>query len=151
MQAAGRYPTIDDQFAVLAHLLPGGFGGLHQGAMYLVFPQRGADARGVASTLERCAGRQVSYLAAVRQARVLPGDFDWLQLATWRSRLDEDPGLRFVFTDTDEATNRVVVGVSSEADRRSVLNRLPTHRIPDRAVTVLVVPHPPPGAAGVPD
>lgn len=143
--AAGAIPTIDQTFEILARLLPGGFGGLYSGGMFLVNPERLADTRAVAATLEQCAGRRAGSLSSVQQLGVLHGDYDWVQLTTWRARIETDASVTVLLIDIDESRNRLGIGVTSEAARQTVLGRLRPLNVPSAAVAIEVLTFPPPG------
>jgi hypothetical protein len=144
LNVAGAFPTIDAEFSILATLLPGGFGGLSTEGMFLVFPTREPSTRQVAESLDLCPGRRLSFLASVRTAIIRPGQFDWLQLSIWRTRLVSAPHIQIATADLDENTNRLTIGLHFETERRDVLTALPQLRIPPEAVVITVSPPPPP-------
>lgn len=147
--AVGAVPTFDQNFAILARLLPGGFGGLYSGGMFLVSPERLPDTRAAAATLQRCSGRHASSLSSVQQLRVLRAKYDWIQLITWKDRIDTDASRSGTFssntfTDIDETQNRIAVEVLSDSAKQRVLGRLRPLNIPTAAVEITVRTFPPP-------
>lgn len=147
-RAAPRFipPGLDGRFAELARQVPG-FGGYffdEQGDLnvYLTDPSQEPAARAavadVASRRPERSGRPWSRPAAVV---VRLGDYDFLQLDGWRGRLGAAftiPGVQFL--DTDEAGNRVVVGVTSGEASAAVQGLAGRLGIPREAVVIEVVP-----------
>lgn len=142
--AAGQFRTIDKEFEILARLLPGGFGGLFGGGMFLVYPERESDAHAVAITLQSCSGRHAAELSTIQTATAIRGSYDWLQLTVWRERIESDPSVSLVFTDIDESKNRLSIGVPTAAARDQLLGRLEPLKIPAAAVAILVTAPPQP-------
>src|SRR6476660_8932450 len=75
---AARGGTIDDDFEILARLLPAGFGGLTTTYMFLKQPTLADTVRATATNLATCSGTLSPYLAIVQFAPVRQGDFDWI-------------------------------------------------------------------------
>jgi len=121
--------------ATLARTIPG-FGGFYLEAgiptVYLLDPA----ARGPA---ERALGAYaVARGVAPTQIRVLRGQYDYRDLDRWFQRMSYDafstPGV--VYTDLDEAVNRVAVGVEHAAAAASVRGLAARLGIPAEAVVV---------------
>ena len=52
----GAFPNLIDDFEIMARLLPGGFGGLGTGTVFLKQPELADTTRGTARTLAACPG-----------------------------------------------------------------------------------------------
>lgn len=139
-------PTLDDQFEALATVLPGGFGGSTAFAIVLVNPDAVDSVRAATEIGPDCPhGGRLEWALAVRQG-IIAGDYDFIQLRTWRRAMDDhlDATLHVVFTDADEARNRVFIGVdrsSAIALVRALASRL---GVPSKALVVDVVSVPVP-------
>lgn len=139
-------PTLDDQFEALALVLPGGFGGSTFDAIVLVKPAAAEAVRMATEVGPGCPrGGRIKWGLAVRP-NVVAGDFDFVQLRTWRRAIDDhlDPALRIVLTDVDEARNRVVVGVDRSSAVPVVRALADQLNVPSRALVVEVVSVPVP-------
>jgi hypothetical protein len=128
--------TLDHEFVRLAREIPG-FGGIfydESGALNVVMapvvaPMASAELRqGLAARLEAM-GQPAG---AAQGVRVREGKYDFLQLFEMRQRVDQAVwGLQgIVFTDADEAANRVAIGVEDASAAASV----------ERAVAMLGLP-----------
>jgi hypothetical protein len=140
-------PGLDGQFVGIAQQLPG-FGGYYLDGLgdlnvYLTDLSREPDARALLADVARNRPtRWQQPWALTAEIIVHAGDFDFLQLDDFRTRLGRDiatiPGIQF--DDSDESINRVVIGVTSEEARQRVLARLSPLGVPENAVVVKVVP-----------
>ncbi|MBA2671962.1 MAG: hypothetical protein H0U67_16460 [Gemmatimonadetes bacterium] len=132
--------TLDHEFVRLAQEIPG-FGGLfydESGTLNVVLvpvvaPMASAELQGrLAARLEGMGGPVV----AAQSARVREGQYDFLQLFEMRQRVDQVvwslQGI--VYTDADEAANRVAIGVEDAAAAASVERTLTMLGIPREAV-----------------
>lgn len=101
--------SIDEEFACLAKDVPGGFGGAYLDdrlrlVAVLVDPSQREAAL---STLQSLTGNP-----DWGTARVVKGDYDWLQLYHWYyERLFQGSCEDINLTDIDEVRNRIVLGV----------------------------------------
>lgn len=87
-EIGGAFPTLDEDFDIMARLLPGGFGGLTAGAVFLKRPELADTTRGVARTLAACPGETLGNLwRTVQFAEVRQGQFDWIELRHWSTVL----------------------------------------------------------------
>jgi hypothetical protein len=156
--AASPPITFDDQLIEVAKRIPG-FGGMffdEAGTLtvYLIdadqpLSAQAASARAVRvrDTLAAVFGPDVltrggtADPAAPRAPaggpaiRFIKGDYDVLQLATWRARVDQAvTAPAALFTDLDERHNRLRIGVASPASREAVAARVTRLGIPLHAV-----------------
>ncbi|MBA4158763.1 MAG: hypothetical protein H0X65_14985 [Gemmatimonadetes bacterium] len=134
--------TLDEQFAQLAREVPG-FGGLfYDEAGTLNVVMAGTQVMSTAQVATVLSGRLAALgidAAAAQQAVVREGQYDFLQLSAMRSRADAVFGLRgVVFTDVDEAANRVHIGVENNAVAASVKHALGMLDIPPEAVIISI-------------
>jgi hypothetical protein len=84
----GAFPTLDDDFEIMARLLPGGFGGLAANAVFLKQPELADTARGTARTLASCPGETLGNLwRTVQFGEVRRAQFDWFELLHWNTVL----------------------------------------------------------------
>ncbi|SEM94967.1 hypothetical protein SAMN05444354_12692 [Stigmatella aurantiaca] len=123
--------TIDEQFTRMARELPG-FGGYYyddSGVLNVVLTQPSRQ-RDAARALLSSYGLNGSGALAVQQ-----GQYDFVELSRWRSRLDAEMLSRLVFTDVDEVRNRVAVGVSPAA-RAELVATMARLLIPAEAVII---------------
>ncbi|HEX2092955.1 MAG TPA: hypothetical protein VHG28_11155 [Longimicrobiaceae bacterium] len=134
--------SLDDRFAGLNRQVPG-FGGYFYDAdgnlnVYLTDPsQRGNAEAALASVLRepRAAARGKGSAAPAMVVR--QGQYEFRQLQGWHERLPAVLALSgVVFTDIDEATNRLRIGVESAAVRPEVEARLASLGVPAAAVVV---------------
>jgi hypothetical protein len=121
--------------AALASAIPG-FGGFYLDAgvptVYLLDPAaRGAAERALGAY---AAGRGFT----PAQIRVLPGQFGYQELDRWFRQISREAFVigGVVFTDLDEASNRVLVGVEHGAAAASVRGLAARLGIPSEALTV---------------
>jgi hypothetical protein len=152
---AGREPprarSLDHEFADLTTRVPGGFGGWfydQEGRpnVYLVDTTKRAGA--VTALLPVLRDRQVSVAGGQRNRPdvanivILQGQYDFATLLNWRGQIDGEapriPGI--TMTDVQERTNRVVVGVESEAAGVQVREALARLNIPIEAVQIVQRP-----------
>ncbi|HEX8696236.1 MAG TPA: hypothetical protein VF746_27710 [Longimicrobium sp.] len=132
-----KVAPIDDELLRVAGSVPG-FGGMYydRAGRLNVFltdtTQRGAAAAAIEPVL---GPRQ---RGAARDFRVLRGRFGFAELKQWRSRLDPEVlGMQgVVFTDIDEARNRVVVAVENAPVRTRVAAALARLGLPRDAVLI---------------
>ena len=143
LKAAGSFLTIDDDFEILARLLPGGFGGLWIDGMYLAYPQRAPDTRTAAGLLSACSHRHLEYLTQIKVVPVYQGHFDYVQLRAWYRLLLTEPG--WFEADIDEAKNRLAFGFTAEVNRQRFRRRVDELRIPAGAVHTYIGSPPIPG------
>jgi hypothetical protein len=146
----GPEVTLDDRFAMVAQQIPG-FGGLFydengQLTMYvsageLNAPQADQEALRVASSavLANVLGADERATAA-DQLRIVPGQYSFVELQQWHDRMSADvlatPGV--VFTDIDEASNRLRIGVDAAQQQSVVEQQLAALGVPREAVVLEV-------------
>ena len=134
--AAGTpHSSVDSEFVALSKSIPG-FGGLYYDAVgtptvHLVDQAQQALARAtLASTVRALNGR-------ANQIRFQHGDFDFAQLNAWRKQLPPVLAIKgVVFTDVDEAANRVHVGVEDASVATRVREQIAALNIPAAAVVI---------------
>jgi hypothetical protein len=69
--------------------------------------------------------------------RVVKADYDVLQLASWRGKVDRALGVaNVVFTDLDERTNRLKIGIAPEASREQVEAAIKESGVPREAIVI---------------
>jgi hypothetical protein len=123
--AAAHGSTIDDEFEVLARLLPGGFGGLTIDSMYLKDVAEADAARGTAAALASCSGTLQPYLDLAQSASVRRGNYDWIELRAWYLDIQMLDG--WISADMNENTNRLefefVASAELERFRTGALSR----------------------------
>lgn len=140
--AAGPSPNLDDDFDILAHLLPGGFGGLTVNYWYLKQPALADTARATARALSACPGEPfVNLWAVVQLAPVRAGTYDWLQLRQWYQQLLRAGGAAGLATsDIDESTNRLAFTFTTQAALDTFRTRADALGIPPGALTLTLSP-----------
>lgn len=126
-----RPGTIDDRWAELATIAPGGFGGFfydstHTAILFLTHPAQADEA-------ERALAGQIGLPLnpTVRQAR-----WDFAQLVGWFDYLVPRLAVRGVIADNDESINRIRFSVTSLAVRDSLTSVLATLPLPCDLVVV---------------
>lgn len=108
--------TLDDDFEIMARLLPGGFGGLTTSYFYLKQPALADTARGAARTLAACPGETLANLWAIVQAApVRQGQYDWVELRRWYMQLLNDGSGGMYTSDIDESINRLSFAFQTQA------------------------------------
>lgn len=130
--------TIDDDFADIAAQAPG-FGGLHfdeVGDLVVNTTDLGSraaleDAILAAGYLRPPAGTSRPPVVKLRQA-----EYDWHSLKDWRDALDRAWPRGMNLLDIDEVTNRVAIGLETEAAWTAVERVLLAKGIPPEAVVV---------------
>lgn len=137
-------PGLDAQFVQLAREIPG-FGGMFYDEsgnlnLYLAPVVQPLAAAEVASTL---GGRLQAWgkdAAEVRRLVIREGEYDFLQLSAWHQRVL--PIFRMVegvvFTDADEAHNRLRIGIESRVSTAQVEQALAQLDVPREAVILEV-------------
>ena len=141
------FASADEEFTALAKEMPGKFGGYFYGTndrltVYLVdLRQRHAALGVLLPALHRRFPRNPRRgHPDPSSIRFLQGQYDFGELARWRSLVDQNH-LRFgglVTTDVDEARNRVVIGVEDAAAQARARAQLAALGIPGGAVLVEV-------------
>ncbi|HEU0301740.1 MAG TPA: trypsin-like serine protease, partial [Longimicrobium sp.] len=133
--AQARNGSWDDRLAALAEQVPG-FGGFFQepvgGGMvvYLTDTNRAAAAKSLVAAFLRTHG------APAEQLVIRQGEYDWRDLLRWRRGI-EGVGLQGItFTDVDERTNRVVIGVMDDGRRQAVASAAARLGVPPGALRV---------------
>jgi len=125
----------DREFVQLAREIPG-FGGLYhapdgRSVVYLT------DTRQAGRAKQALVRRGLLKLVSIDRMEVRTAQNDYLELADWRARLRsglEAPGL--VFTDIDESTNRIRVGVLRGTSHEEVETEIAKLGIPKEAADV---------------
>ena len=134
LQRLAQEPSPDP--VALARAVPG-FGGFFldsngRPAVYLSDPRQRAGAERALTGFARSEG------SSPQQLQVLKGDFDYLALDGWFNRATPEalavPGA--VFTDLDERSNRLRIGVENEAAEARVKQVIARLGIPASAVIV---------------
>ncbi|HET7463461.1 MAG TPA: hypothetical protein VFJ82_19570 [Longimicrobium sp.] len=131
-------PGLDGEFVRIAREMPG-FGGYYRDAsgtlnVVLTDPLPEATVRG---ELVRLAPRQLFAAGASPAIRVRKGDYSFDRLSEWNQRMLPLLGLPgVVFTDADEAANRVRVGVVDDAAAARVRAGLRSMDVPEAAVII---------------
>ena len=106
MQVSGT--TLDDDFEIIARLLPGGFGGLTTSYMFLKQPALADTARASARTLAVCPGETLTNLWSMIQfAEVRQGQYDWVELRRWYVELLSQGSGGMYMCDISESINRL--------------------------------------------
>ena len=142
---AARGPGLDRQFSGLARQIPG-FGGMYYdkaGKLNIfVKPVAGARSTDVVSQLRTFGGVAMQRRLQRNPAIVVQeAQYDFSELQTLKSRLTrifKVPGV--VFTDIDEAKNRVGLGITPNADQGVVEAALKTAGVPLEAVSFTRIP-----------
>jgi len=138
-------PGLDGRFVELVQRVPG-FGGYFFDAngdlnVYLTDLSHAAAARAaVADVARNRPERSAHPWSKPADVLVRRGEFDAVQLDGWRGRLTAaiaSDGVQLV--DTDEAANRLFIGVSDEEAKARVLARVAQLRVPRNAVAVEIV------------
>jgi len=138
--AAGDERTLDDQFAEIARQVPA-FGGLfydQRGRLTMYLTESKGDTPARAKATIAAALSSDDRLATAGDIRVIPGQYSFLQLKGWYDRMTFDVlGVpRVIFTDIDEGTNRLRIGVEKQAKLGTVEAHLAKLGIPREAVTI---------------
>jgi hypothetical protein len=126
---------LDAAFARIAEQHPG-FGGAfygEDGTLYIY-------STGVQPLSTRALGAPLAEIGVdlnAQPVRVLEGQYDFRELRDWRARADVVFGLRgVVFTDVDEAVNRVRIGVENAAAEAAVARAIAMAGVPREAVVI---------------
>ncbi|MDP1889267.1 MAG: hypothetical protein Q8K55_00130 [Gemmatimonadaceae bacterium] len=136
--------TIDDEFEVLAHLLPGGFGGLTGSYIFFKHVELADTARATAKTLSQCSGEVVWFLSNVQFALARQGDYDWIELRGWYLRLLTGAPFGMTTADMDERNNRLSFGFMSDSALAVFRTRAESLGVPLAALSLSVHPGPTP-------
>jgi hypothetical protein len=140
----GAYPTIDDDFEVIARLLPGGFGGLTTTSVNFVHPEMADTARATARTLMTCTDHLNPYLGYVFTASVRKGDYDWVQLRGWYRTLFASAPAKWISADMDESRDRLAFAFTNTADLEEFKAAAIRLGVPEAALVLFL------GTPGVP-
>lgn len=142
--ARSAYRGLDGEFTRLAEEIPG-FGGMYYGADGRLNVVVAPNATSAASVTRALAGRAggLSILAKVsgasEQMVTQQGDYDFAQLSRWygeiRSVLSTEG---VVFTDIDEARNRLRIGILADASEAQVRQALAQFDVPAEAIEIEV-------------
>jgi hypothetical protein len=139
-------PGLDGRLMAIARQVPG-FGGYFFDAngdlnVYLTDLTREPAARAaVAQAARNRPERPARPWSGPAQIITRHGDYDFVQLEEWRGRVTAavaHAGVQVV--DTDEAKNRIFVGVTDQQSRSRVLTLIDGAGVPRNAVTVEIVP-----------
>ncbi len=153
---AGGFWSINDEFAMLAREVPGGFGGL----FYNTHPD--SDRMGRLTIYLTDPSKKEAAFAALAEFGwhpqvVLKGAYDWLQLGACYETLHGDsitPGLwsfeGLTMTDMDERYNRLHLGIEDLADEPALRDMIAEIGLPQGMVMVEEV-HPDIATIGDPD
>ena len=141
VQATLPSNTLDDEFELIAHLLPGGFGGLTSSYLYLKQPAVSDSARVIAQLLRTCPSdpQQLQILwglaatVPVRQAQ-----FDWIELRRWYAILLNTGSSDLVSADINEALNRLSFTFKTSAGIDAFKARAQALGVPADALTLSV-------------
>jgi hypothetical protein len=120
--------TSDDRFATVARQVPG-FGGMffdQDGTLqvYMV-GQKGPANEALIASLDDVITREIGRgeRLSSRGVEVLEGQYDFLDLHRWQQQISPDvltlPGV--VFTDIDESTNRLRIGITGSTGMKETL------------------------------
>ena len=138
----------------LGETIPG-FGGLCAGreATIIVLRNPSTDSFPVREVLARELPSSTSELrvALSRDVVFRRGLYTFGELHSWRRAFDSNTPDGFVFSDTDECANKVVIGVVSEAARVTAERLLRGAGAPDSAWAVVLTHHPRPGTIEIID
>jgi hypothetical protein len=141
-----RAPGLDGQFVDLVSRIPG-FGGYFFDAqgdlnVYLTDTSHEGVARAVLADVARNRPQRLNN-PWTRPSEILVrhGEFDFEQLDTWHRRIATVlAGINVTMIDSDEAANKVSIGVAHESDRQPALALITAAGIPREAVLVDVIP-----------
>lgn len=116
-----RPMTIDEEFAQLAEIVPGGFGGVYLDSrlrvvVILVDPTQREAALAVLAKWKN----DMDW----NNARVVKGDYDFAQLKSYYDRLIQTLRQPIVSYDIDEVLNRIVLGVLDDEERVRVAREI---------------------------
>ncbi|HEX2076695.1 MAG TPA: hypothetical protein VHG08_03270 [Longimicrobium sp.] len=132
-RAQGRHRSLDDEFADLAREIPG-FGGYYYDGETPVVRLKDLAQRGRAQAV---LARTFAASGEGQGMRFVGADFGFDELKAWADRLPAVLALDgVVFTDIDEARNRLTIGVEDAGGRARALARLAELAIPSAAVVV---------------
>lgn len=137
--------TDDDRFASLENVIPG-FGGMYvdsEGALnvFLIDPSPGQAVRAAVDALRRAV--PPGSPAREQAVRFRQGAYLFSTLLGWRKALDEQVfALGATFTDVDDATNSVLVGLRDGTEASAVRALADQIGIPDDALRTVVTGEP---------
>lgn len=144
VQRPSELRGLHAEFERIAQEVPG-FGGMYYGAegrLHVTVVGEASPAAVKRAIADR-SGVAAAILTKVsrpdEEIVIEPGDYDFVQLARWYGQLR--PALRLggvVYTDIDEATNRLRVGVEPSASPADIAAAIAGYGVPAEAVTVEV-------------
>lgn len=131
--------TLDDDFEIIARLLPGGFGGLTGSYFFLKQPALADTVRGTARTLAACPGETLTNLwAIVESAPVRQGQYDWVELRRWYMQLINDGSGGMYMSDIDESINRLAFFFQTQAALEAFRARAQAIGVPTAALSLSI-------------
>lgn len=131
--------TIDDDFEIMARLLPGGFGGLTTTYFYLKQPDLADTVRASARTLAGCPGETLTNLwTIVQYAPVRQGQYDWLELRRWYSQLLDYGANGMYMSDIDESINRLSFAFETQSALDAFRARAQAIGVPTAALSLSI-------------
>ena len=131
--------TLDDDFEIIARLLPGGFGGLATSYFFLKQPALADTARGTARTLAACPGETLTNLwAIVQSAPIRQGQYDWVELRRWYMQLINDGSGGMYMSDIDESINRLAFAFATQAALDAFRARAQAIGVPTAALSLSI-------------
>lgn len=139
--------SLDEEFRDLAQQVPG-FGGLYYdslGTPVVVVTDlaQAAQLQAPLTALIQRLGPPVSGLRPIQEMRLVRGQYDFAQLASWYSAFNQGAtGARglVTLTDINEVANRIDIGVRDDAARATVLAEITRLGIPASVIHVSVSP-----------
>ena len=143
---ASQARDMDSRFVELSKQVPG-FGGYFfddQGDLnvYLTDASHAAAARAAVADVARNRPQRPQRPWTRATAIVIRhGDYDFAQLDSWHRRVAAaaaNAGVTMI--DSDETSNRVIIGIAQESDRPALVAALTTAGVPLGAVTIQIMP-----------
>ncbi len=128
--------TIDDQFELLAQLLPGGFGGLTASFLYLKRPDQVDAFRSTAQVLSACPGQFLPYLIEAEYAPVRQGEYDWVEMRRWYRLLRATVPSTWNTADMNEGTNRLAFTFRTDSALATFRARAIAAGVPDGVLSL---------------
>lgn len=128
----------DEELELLAHVLPGGFGGLIPTFFYLKDPTKADTVRATAATLATCDGMSNQYLPFFATASVRQGQYDWIELRGWYRALQVAPPGGWQSSDMDEAENRLAFEFLTQAALDQFRATARAMGVPDDALSLTI-------------